>query len=603
MTVVDHAFTGGLLGFALHPLTRKYISKPKAVLLVMLAALLPDLDYITRLFGTGYYYNAVNNLYVSHRGFAHSVGGILFFAAIGLLFYFLFFWSWGKRKGEPPTYAKLLVIAVLFIAGGALHLLEDMLGPNGPWGGLVLLFPFSGVKYLGLNLYGWYDFFLIYLFTGAFFTVVLMYGVARLGRIASVKLDRVTVFLVVSTFALAAFHLWMSPGYPEELGFKKAEAVWKAHQLSILPEALREFSDKAQATGMKTLFATLPNIRTKHYVIALAAVSGGLLLLLFVRMVVYLMFHRRLKERYRVSPVRTFLIVLTLFVLLPPASVYLYFQRNMPITVPAETVPVASGFSCPVGDETGNGWNGKDRRGWYVGQSFLEPFYHPGEDWNGRGGGNTDFGQPVYAIADGRVVFAENCFHWGNMLLIEHRLPDGKIVFSLYAHLKDLPVRTGDVVKRRRQVGTVGRGYRDATYKAAHLHFEIRKASMARFSVVFWPRTLTYLPRSGVTPENLPDWIRVQYENPSLFIGDHRKIKLKGTVLTKGKKAPVKHVESVSGKSRVKESFPSGVSAEGRTKSPASEEKIEPVPEQKPDALPPVSQGGPDRSPDNLSSE
>jgi len=431
----------------------------------------------------------------------------------------------------------------------------------------------------------------------------LMYGVARLGRIASVKLDRVAVFLVVSTFALAAFHLWMSPGYPEELGFKKAEAVWKAHQLSILPEALREFSDKAQATGMKTLFATLPNIRTKHYVIALAAVSGGLLLLLFVRMVVYLMFHRRLKERYRVSPVRTFLIVLTLFVLLPPASVYLYFQRNMPITVPAETVPVASGFSCPVGDETGNGWNGKDRRGWYVGQSFLEPFYHPGEDWNGRGGGNTDFGQPVYAIADGRVVFAENCFHWGNMLLIEHRLPDGKIVFSLYAHLKDLPVRTGDVVKRRRQVGTVGRGYRDATYKAAHLHFEIRKASMARFSVVFWPRTLTYLPRSGVTPENLPDWIRVQYENPSLFIGDHRKIKLKGTVLTKGKKAPVKHVESVSGKSRVKESLPSGVPAEGRTKSPASEEKIEPVPEQKPDALPPVSQGGPDRSPDNLSSE
>ena len=519
MTVVDHAFTGGLLGFALHPFLRKYISKPKAVLLVMLAALLPDLDYITRLFGTGYYYNAVNNLYVSHRGFAHSIGGIFFFAAIGLLFYFLFFWSWGKRKGEPSTPAKLLVIAGLFLAGGALHLFEDMLGPNGPWGGLVLLFPFSEAKYLGLNLYGWYDFFLIYLFTGAFFVVVFVYGVAWLCRMASVKLDRIVVFGVVSIFVLAAFHLWMSPGYPEELGFKNAEAVWKAHQLSILPGVLREFSDQAQTTGMKTLFATLPNIQTKHYVIALAGVFGGLFLFLFLRMVLYLVFRKRLKERYRVSPVRTFLIVFFLFVILPPVSVYLYFQNNMPITVPADTVPVASGFDCPVGDKAGKGWNGKDDRGWYVGQSFLDPFYHPGEDWNGKGGGNTDFGQPVYAIAEGRVVFAENCFHWGNMLLIEHRLPKGDIIFSLYAHLKDLPVRSGDVVKRRQQVGTIGRGYRDATYKAAHLHFEIRKSSMARFPVVFWPRTLTYMPRSGVTPENLPDWIRANMRIPPCSSG------------------------------------------------------------------------------------
>jgi len=330
---------------------------------------------------------------------------------------------------------------------------------------------------------------------------------------------------------------------------------------------------------------------------------GGLFLFLFLRMVVYLLFRKRLKERYRVSPVRTFLIVFFLFVILPPTSIYLYFRQNMPIMVPAETVPVASGFSCPVGDKAGKGWNGKDDRGWYVGQSFLEPFYHPGEDWNGKGGGNTDFGQPVYAIADGRVVFAENCFHWGNMLLIEHRLPKGDIIFSLYAHLKDLPVRMGDVVKRRQQVGTVGRGYRDATYKAAHLHFEIRKASMARFPVVFWPRTLTYMPQSGVTPENLPDWIRGQYENPSLFIGDHRKIKLKGTVLTKVRKAPVKHVESASGKSRVKESLPSGVPSEGMTKSPALEEKIGPVPEQKPEAGSPIPQGGPDKVPETLSSK
>jgi murein DD-endopeptidase MepM/ murein hydrolase activator NlpD len=542
MTVVDHAFTGGLLGFALHPFIRTYISKPKAVLLVMLATLLPDLDYITRLFGTGYYYNAVNNLYVSHRGFFHSVGGILFFAAVGLLCYFLFCWSWKKREGDPSTFPKILVIAGLFLAGGALHLLEDMLGPNGPWGGLVLYFPFSEARYLGMNLYGWYDFFLIYLFAGAFLLAVLMYLIARLSRIPSEKLDRIILVLVVGAFALAAFHLWMSPGYPEELGFKNAEKVWKGHQLSILPTVLRNFSDRAQTSGMNTLFATLPNIQTKHYVIGLAVVFGGLFLFLFLRMVVYLLFRKRLKERYRVSPVRTFLLVFFLFIVLPPGSVYLYLRLNMPVSVPAATVPVASGFDYPVGDKTGTekGWNGKDDKGWYVGQAFLDPYYHPGEDWNGKGGGNTDFGQPVYAVAEGKVVFAENCFHWGNMLLIEHRLPSGEMIFTLYAHLKDLPVKTGDVIQRRQQVGTVGRGYKDATYKAAHLHFEIRKGNMARFPVVFWPRTLTYVPRSGVTSENLPAWIQAHYVDPSLFIGAHRKLGENGKKLKKPKKSAVK---------------------------------------------------------------
>lgn len=539
MTVVDHAFTGGLLGFALHPFLRRYISKPKAVLLVMLATLLPDLDYITRLFGTGYYYNAVNNLYVSHRGFFHSVGGILFFAAVGLVFYFLFFWSWKKREGDPRTLLKVLVIGGLFIAGGTLHLFEDILGPNGPWGGLVLYFPFSDARYLGYNLYGWYDFFLIYLFTGAFLLAVLMYLIARLGRIPSERLDRIILVLVVGAFALAAFHLWMSPGYYEELGFKNAEKVWKADQLALLPEVLKDFSDRAQTTGMNTLFATLPNIQTKHYVIAVGLIFGGLFLFLFLRMVIYLLFRKRLQERYRVSPVRTFFMVFFIFIVLPPMSIYLYLRLNMPITVPAASVPVASGFDYPVGDKLGKGWNGKDDKGWYVAQSFLDPFYHPGEDWNGRGGGNTDFGQPVYAVAEGRVVFAENCFHWGNMLLIEHRLPDGEIVFTLSAHLKDILVKEGDVVKRRQEVGLVGRGYKDATYKSAHLHFEIRKADMACFPAVFWPRTLTYIPRSGVTSDNLSAWIQAHYTDPSLFLREHRKLGENTKKLKKSRKAAV----------------------------------------------------------------
>ncbi|HPJ97263.1 MAG TPA: peptidoglycan DD-metalloendopeptidase family protein [Syntrophales bacterium] len=524
MTVVDHAMTGGLLGLALHPLVRKYMSKPKAVFLIMLAALLPDIDYVTRLFGTGYYYNSVNNLYVSHRGFFHSVGGILFFAASALFFYFLFWWTWKRREDDPPTLFKVMVIAGLFLAGGVLHLFEDMLGPNGPWGGLFLFFPFSEAKYLGLNLYGWYDFFLIYLFTGAFFSAVMLYAIAHLSRIPSEKLDRIIQVLVAGTFIVATFHLWMSPGYPEELGFKNAEKVWKVYQLSILPEGLRYFSDQVQTTGMKTLFSTLPNIRTKHYVIVLTAVWGGLIFFLFVRTVVYLLYRKRLQARYRISPVRTLLLVVLIFVIFPPAGVGLYFHLNMPMSVKADAVPVASDFAYPVGGEKGfkKGWNGKNDKGWYVGQSFLEPFYHPGEDWNGMGGGNTDFGQPVYAVADGKVVFAENCFHWGNILMVQHRLPDGQIVFSLYAHLKDLQVKAGDVVRKRQPIGTIGRGYGDATYKAAHLHFEIRKGNMDGYPVTFWPRTLTYVPCSGVSPDNLSRWIEGHYVDPSDFIAAHR---------------------------------------------------------------------------------
>lgn len=523
MTILDHTFSGGLLGFALHPFLKKYLSKPKVVLLAMLATFLPDVDYMTRLFGKGYYYNTVNNLYVSHRGFFHSIGGVVFFAVTAVLSYFLFFWTREKREGDAPTQGKILALAGLFIAGGALHLVEDMLGPSGPWGGLSLFFPFSETRFRGLDLYGWYDFFLIYLFLGVFLMVAAAYGMARFRRFSTEKLDRIILAVIVATLLVAVFHLWRSPGYQEELGFKKAEKVWKEYQLSILPEALRDFSGQAQTAWMKTLFATLPGVKTKHYVIAVAVTFGGLFLFLLVRMILYLVYWERLKNHYRVSPVRTFVVIVSIFLVFPPAAIGLYFYLNMPMAVNGDVVPVASGFDYPVGEKSGfeTGWNGKNGQGWYVGQSFLDPFYHPGEDWNGKGMGNTDFGQPVYAVAEGQVLFAENCFHWGNMVLIVHRLPEGKKVFSLYAHLRDVSVQKGCLVQRRQQVGTLGRGYKDSIY-TAHLHFEIRQEDMAGFPVTFWPRTLTFLPFSDVTDDNLPAWIKAHYLEPSSFIKGHR---------------------------------------------------------------------------------
>lgn len=50
--------------------------------------------------------------------------------------------------------------------------------------------------------------------------------------------------------------------------------------------------------------------------------------------------------------------------------------------------------------------------------------YHPGEDWNGKGAGNADFGNPIYAPFDGEVVFdfddgSATNGGWGRLLVIK----------------------------------------------------------------------------------------------------------------------------------------------------------------------------------------
>ena len=49
--------------------------------------------------------------------------------------------------------------------------------------------------------------------------------------------------------------------------------------------------------------------------------------------------------------------------------------------------------------------------------------YHPGEDWNGKGGGNADLGQPIYAPFDGEVVYIYDGTGtnggWGKLLVLK----------------------------------------------------------------------------------------------------------------------------------------------------------------------------------------
>ncbi|MGJ8684022.1 MAG: M23 family metallopeptidase [Nonlabens sp.] len=126
-------------------------------------------------------------------------------------------------------------------------------------------------------------------------------------------------------------------------------------------------------------------------------------------------------------------------------------------------VPIATHFDYPVGKPNG--------KGYYNAQAFGKN-NHLGDDWNAVTGGNTDLGDPIYAIANGKVTFAENIGGgWGNVIRITHRLPDSTFVESLYAHCNEIFVSRDLLIKRGAQIGTIGTA--NGAY-LAHLHFEMR---------------------------------------------------------------------------------------------------------------------------------
>lgn len=133
-------------------------------------------------------------------------------------------------------------------------------------------------------------------------------------------------------------------------------------------------------------------------------------------------------------------------------------------------VALADGFDFPVGKP--------ESTGYYIARGLrLRPPVHFGEDWNGRGGGDTDMGDPVFSIGDGVVTWAYDVHQgWGNVVIIRYAYRDpssGQVRFidALYGHLREMGVRVGQLVKRGQQIGTIGN---NRGMYAAHLHFEIR---------------------------------------------------------------------------------------------------------------------------------
>jgi murein DD-endopeptidase MepM/ murein hydrolase activator NlpD len=177
----------------------------------------------------------------------------------------------------------------------------------------------------------------------------------------------------------------------------------------------------------------------------------------------------------------------------PPARIAPAFQLASPMLL--ASLPTAARFDFPIGSENGALA--------YNAQPFTEN-RHLGDDLNGIGGENSDLGDPVYAIADGQVLFAEEAGPgWGNVVIVLHAYQENgerKYVQSYYGHVETILVQPKQKVRRGEQIATIGTA--DGRYWA-HLHFEMRE-----FTTPF------------VGPGYRDDtrgWI-----NPSAFIASHR---------------------------------------------------------------------------------
>ena len=82
-------------------------------------------------------------------------------------------------------------------------------------------------------------------------------------------------------------------------------------------------------------------------------------------------------------------------------------------------------------------------------------------------------GTPILAAAAGVVVVAEYHNAFGNMVDIDH----GDGLISRYAHMSQIALKSGQMVRRGQRVGLVGSTGRST---GPHLHFEVRMMGVAQ---------------------------------------------------------------------------------------------------------------------------
>lgn len=175
-------------------------------------------------------------------------------------------------------------------------------------------------------------------------------------------------------------------------------------------------------------------------------------------------------------------------------------------------------------------------KNWYVAQGFgasTSYGFHEGIDYNLLSGGDSDLGQPIYAIADGYVTsVCQNHVTkgFGRHIHIRHEKEE---CWSHCAHLKDIVVSENDTVKEGQLIGHVGKS---GNAKYAHLHFSIKikptgidGIAKTKEDLEKWTDPLAFIDKWNIINEGsiTPDLdIRIKYldENKILTEGDLRAV-------------------------------------------------------------------------------
>ena len=128
---------------------------------------------------------------------------------------------------------------------------------------------------------------------------------------------------------------------------------------------------------------------------------------------------------------------------------------------------------------------------------------HTGADLNLDGSLVADKDAPVYAAADGQVIWARYVSSgWKNVIVVEHPVPnENRVVYARYAHVANMQVQEGQTVLRGQQIAAIGE-YAPSNY---HLHFDVSPDPILKSTPGHWPG------------DNLPA-VQRYYTDPMAFV-------------------------------------------------------------------------------------